>query len=315
MQRLQRNWLWKLMSLALAFSLYAFVRSQESVDRRELSVRLALTVPPGQELVEPATPPMARVVLTGPAEEIAALPAGAITASVPLEGYRSGERQRLPVSVKLPPEVDEKAVQVAVFPGWVEVLTEPHLSRAVQLEIDGDVPLPEGWDWVEPPRAEPPVKTVTVSGLKPEVDKVVRTVAVMREPGPQEVVVAQAQVRAEDRFHNEVVGGVTLDPPQITLQARLKRRFWQKLVYVQPVFAAPPGVRLRVTVDPKRVRVYGSDRGLQDLHFIETSEVSLPLGQARVSQDVTLDMTAGITRIEPPSVHITIEQIDAAEGR
>ena len=65
------------------------------------------------------------------------------------------------MSVKLPPEVDEKAVQVAVFPGWVEVLTEPHISRAVQLEIDGDVPLPEGWETGAasiPPRNSAPLQ-------------------------------------------------------------------------------------------------------------------------------------------------------------
>ena len=47
---------------------------------------------------------------------------------------------------------------------------------------------------------------------------------------------------------------------------------------------APPGSRLRVTVDPKRVMVYGTSRALQELHFIETPEVDVLACQPRFVQ-------------------------------
>jgi YbbR domain-containing protein len=78
---------------------------------------------------------------------------------------------------------------------------------------------------------------------------------------------------------------------------------------VQPIFSVPPGPRLRVTVDPKRVMVYGTARALQELHFIETPELDVPAGQARFEQEVHLDPGSGITRVDPPTVRVTVEQL------
>ena len=54
-------------------------------------------------------------------------------------------------------------------------------------------------------------------------------------------------------------------------------------------------------------------RALQELHFIETPEVDVPAGQLRFAQEVRLELTAGITRIEPPTVRVTIEQLQPGE--
>jgi YbbR domain-containing protein len=306
MEFLQRNWILKLVSLLLACALYFWVQRQESTSTREFTVPVDIPVPAGQVLVEPSTPPMIRVLVDGPAGQLESIQERDIHPVVRVSTQPTGQTIMLPVVVDRRGTLAEEGIGLRVEPPRISVETQARIERSAQVTVDAEGALPEGWDWVQPPRAD--TEQVMVSGLKPAVDRVVRVMAAVRTLNPQEQVVAPVNLRPVDRTGAEVEG-VTLDPSQVLVRARLTRTVWSKRVYVQPLFNAPPGPRLRVTVDPKGVMVYGTSRALQELHFIETPELDVPAGQPRYVQEVRLQLTAGITRIEPPTVRVTIEQL------
>ena len=53
---LQHNWVWKVISLIIALSLWLWVRSEETTNQRDFTLLLDVSVPAGQVLVEPPTP-------------------------------------------------------------------------------------------------------------------------------------------------------------------------------------------------------------------------------------------------------------------
>lgn len=309
MSILHRNWPFKLISLLLAFSLYVWVRRQEAVTQRNFLVRVQVPVPAGQELREPPTPPMVRVYLEGPAGKLESLREEDVRPVVRMEGYPPGERKKLPIYVERSGRAVDSDIETRVSPASLEVLTEARIERKLQVVIDTEGALPEGWDWAEPPR--PDTDHTTVSGLKPVVDRVARVVGRVRPLNPQEQVAEWVPLEALDSSGAELQDHVTLDPKQVLVRGRLTRTVWSKQVLVQPIFTPPPGMRLRVTMEPKRVILYGSARALQEIHFVETPELDVPVGQARYFREVRLEVPAGITRVEPPTVRITIDQVGA----
>jgi YbbR domain-containing protein len=310
---LQRNWIWKLISLLLAFALYVWVHQQEATGRREFPADAEILVPPGQVLVDPPTPTVpVRVICEGPAGELEGIQQRDIKPLVRLAGQQSGQTVHVAPAVERHGSLASEEISVRVEPRTIAIQTQARIERRVQLAIDAEGALPEGWNWVQPPRAD--VDQVLVSGLKPTVDQVARVVATVRTLNPQEQVVAPATVRAVDRMGEEL-DRVTLDPAQVLVRARLTRTVWSKRVYVQPIFSVSPGPRVRVTVDPKRVLVYGTERALQELHFIETPEIDVPAGQMRYAREVRLELMPGITRVEPQTVRVSVEMIQPGEGR
>jgi YbbR domain-containing protein len=310
MEFLQRNWILKLVSLLLACALYVWVQRQESSSTREFSLPVEIPVPTGQVLVEPPIPPTVHVTVEGPAGQLESIQERDIHPAIRVSTQPTGQTLMLPVVVDRRGTLAEEGLSLRVDPARIGVQTQARIERPVQVTVDAEGALPEGWDWVQLPR--PDTEQVMVSGLKPAVDQVARVIAAVRTLNPQEQVVASVSLRAVDRTGTEVER-VTLDPPVVLVRAHLTRTVWSKRVYVQPIFNAPPGARLRVTLDPKRVMVYGTSRALQELHFIETPELDIPAGQPRFAQEVRLELTAGITRIEPPTVRVTIEQLQPGE--
>lgn len=309
MRFFQHNLALKLICLALASSLYFWVRLEEQHARREFTAPLEIPIPSGQVLVEPPAPPLVRVTISGPSNQLDALRSEQIRPIVHLEGYQPGQGQRLRVDL---PGIGEP-LRVTTLPAWVQIRTEARIEKRVQISIDAEGALPEGWDWSVPPRTES--SEVTVSGLQSVVDRVVRVVAALQVLNPQEQLRLSVPLRAFDRADRQVHEQLSLDPSQVLVQARLQRTVWSKRVHVQPIFTPPPGVRLRVTVDPQRVMVYGTARALQEFHFIETPEIDVQLAQPRFSREVRLEPAPGIVRIEPPTARVTIEQLGVGEGR
>lgn len=312
MQVLQHNWLWKALSLVLAFVLYVFVSKQESPTQREWTgLPVDIPVPAGLELEQPVGSQTVTVRIQGPSQLLEAIHERDLHPYVPLEGYKPGVLDRREVHLKPATALEAHELNVAIIPAHVDIQLEARISRTFPLTIGADSALPEGWDWVQPPRTDVP--QVLVTGLKPVVDRVARVVADVHGLPPEEQVSVSATLHAEDHFGKEVLDHLSLEPTQVPVQARLKRRYWHKQVLVQPIFAAPPGAHLRVTVDPKRVTLYGSDRALQELQVIETPEISVPNGETRLSREVALELGQGVTRIDPPIVRVTIEQMPASE--
>lgn len=307
MQWVQHNWVWKIISLLLAFSLWAYVRDYEATERREFNVPVEIPVQPGQVLVEPVVLPLVRVTVDGPAGRLKELDPDQVKPIIRMAGYRHGETQRLRVEVPSIPE----DLQVYCLPAFVEVRTEARIERSFQLVIDSEGALPEGWDWVQPAKAD--ATEVTVSGLQSTVDRIARVVAPLPALNPQEQVRVSVNPKPLDKSGRDIDESVTLTPAQVIVQARLTRTVWSKQVYVQPVFSTPAGTRLRVTVDPRRVMIYGTARALQELHFIETPDLDIPASQPRFVREIRLELSPGIIRIEPGTVRITIEQLAPSE--
>ncbi|MBI3910242.1 MAG: hypothetical protein HY320_04830 [Armatimonadetes bacterium] len=302
----------KLLSLGFALLLFYYVHGQEFEAPRQFMAQVDIPVPPGQALVTPSSShQLVTISVRGPTWLLNDLQDTDWQAELDLSGFQPGQQQALPVRVIVPEKLRGRGAQIEAHPSQIIVHMEPRVTKALPVTLDADNALPSEWEWREPPRATP--AQVSVQGLRPQVERVARVVAALRDISPQESLSLPVTLHALDRHGQDMAGEVQLEPPFARVKGRLVRQVWSKRVYVQVVFAGiPPGWRPQVSAEPSTVAVYGSLEALRDLQFLETPVVELPEGQTKVTEEVTLSPPPGITRLQPRTVKVVVQAIPRA---
>ena len=308
----RHNLFFKIVALALAVALKLYVSKQETSDERFIVRTLSYSLPAGQELVEPTILPKIRVRLTGPAGELQAVDPQLVEVSLDTSGYQPGSRLSAPVRVSLPANVAD-SVRAAPDPASIAIRGEERAERRFPVSVEvGE--LPEGLERVGSIDAQP--AEVVVRGLQSDLERVQRVVAritELRSPGPFNRPVT---LRALDKNGASMTGGVDLQPSQVQVRGLLERTVWSARAYVQPIFETLPiGMRVKsVTVDPRRVTLYGSQTAVNSSQVLETQPLTVPEGQTEWNSTVRLTSPDGITRIVPESVRVTVVLEPVAEA-
>src|SRR5690348_15803271 len=126
---LQHNWVWKVISLLIAFSLWLWVRSEETTNQRDFTVLLDVSVPAGQVLVEPPTPVPVRVSIQGSAEELELIHERDVRPTVHMEGYHPGQTAHLTVDVERTAALAYDDLRIRSFPPTITIRTEVRIER------------------------------------------------------------------------------------------------------------------------------------------------------------------------------------------
>jgi YbbR domain-containing protein len=299
---LRHNWYWKVLSLVIAVVVAVYVRKQQDLVRMPVRLPLDITAPNGQRVVEPAAGEQIQVTLEGPAETVRAIESDEISVIFDTSHVAPGQRVRVPVAVELPPKYRNRVV-AEWRPRIVTVRFEADTVREFPVEV-ALLNRREGWLIPEPLTVTP--GRITISGAQDAVDRVARVVAPVSLDDNARIN-ALATLQALDRG-GEVVGEqLQLEPPQVTVSGVQQQEAMEKRVPVQPLFQAPPGMRVtEVEVSPAWARVRGTERTVSDVYVVETDPIQLPEGRTQISQEVRLVSPKPGVEVVPGQVRLRL---------
>ena len=302
MKFLKHNWNWKLLSIVLAVIVASFVYRGETIQRTTLLLPIAIAQPARQRVEEPAPGSTVRVDLEGPATIVNRLvQAEQVKLNLDTSHVRPGERTQVPIGIEIPLAYRDE-VHVSWRPRAVSVLLASDLTRTLPILSN---PLNElsGWEFTEPPRVDPP--RVKVRGSQSALERVERVLAsFLLDEKPS--IARLVRLQAVDNKGTIITEDVQLDPPQAMVSAIQQRVVLQKRVPVQPVFQAPPGASVDVTVQPSRVQVTGPQTAVGNIYVIETDPFQIPAGRTTFSQEVVLVPQAERVQVSPSRVRVTV---------
>jgi YbbR domain-containing protein len=305
------RWLWEnFSSLLLAFVLaltvwVAAVSAEDPVQERTMTTPVPIelrNIPPGLMIVQkPAE--STRVTLRAPQSVWDNLSPADLEVWADLAGAQSGS-----VRLELHSKIDVRPVEVThLEPSTISLRLEPTASNEFSIELDTVGEPAVGY------RANQAVidpTTTVVSGPSPAVGQVDRVVAQLDLSGRSQDINELLTLQAVDS-NGDVVTGVSLDPDQVQVNAKIEDLGGYRSVVVSPKIEGEvePGYQLtRITVTPTLVRVFSPDpqvvNGLSG--FVETEPVSLAGATEDFERRVALNLPEGVSIVGEQSVVVQV---------
>jgi YbbR domain-containing protein len=298
---LKHNWPWKLICLAGALAAKVYVTRQQDALRQIIDQPIPIVAPPGQHVEEPAGEARVRIDLQGPAELMQDLQDQDVVVKVETSTLKPGVLTTVPVHVELSPKLRDRVVVLGWKPTQLPVKLASDVTKTLSVRVRVLRRLPD-WEFRTVPTTVP--EQVVVRGAKEDVDRVA-TVEAGFFPEPTEHLNETVAVQAMDA-DGHLVTTVQLSPPQVLVNVLQERVVLEKDVPVQPLFSAPPGRRVTVTVFPTKVRLTGPKAIVGEIYVVETPAVVLAPGQAKVSKQVMLAPPRTGVEVKPRQVTVTL---------
>lgn len=297
-----------LLSLVLAFGLWAFVTYQNDPETTRVIAGLTVSIENLEEDLEVVgDPPTVDVTLQGPQSVITPLERESVLVSVDMDGLDSTGTHEVNVDVDVPSDVRIRDV----VPETVAIEIDQMSSREdVPVTVADPEDVPQNYQ-VSSTTVEP--ETINLAG--PE-----RTL--------QQVDRAEVQVAVGGRTSNfsesvtpvlldedgEELNGVQIDPPEVSVTVTLDVRGQVRKVIPVVVGddALEPGYELvRTTVLPTdEVVVDGPDEQLANIFFVTTEPIDVTgWDESEMVRDVALDLDRlpDEVELEQRTVHVSIE--------
>jgi YbbR domain-containing protein len=303
MDFLKHNRLLKLVALAAAIMLAVYVHREADQARASFQLSAPIQAPPGERVKAPLPSFTVRVDLEGPSEMIRQITTDDLHVQIDTSRVRPSHQTSVPIEVTLPDKYDR------VLPDWrprsVQVLFEPDATKELPVLLKPLNP-PEGWEFREPPRANP--SRVTVSGPQEVVDRVIAVVAPFSLDASERISTT-ATLQAEDADHTLIPSDqVRVEPPQATITGLQERVVLQKRVPVQPLFRVPEGSRVSIqSITPSEAQLVGPKRLVADIYVVETERVNLAPGNGLTTKDVPITLAREGVQVTPNRVKIVFQ--------
>jgi YbbR domain-containing protein len=160
-------------------------------------------------------------------------------------------------------------------------------------------------------------KTVEVTGPRSLVDRTKRARAAMDLMGVFPDVAVAVDARALDSGGSPVEG-VMLTPPKVNVQVRMTLAVVPRTV---PVFlrtsgTLAPGLEITsVRVEPSLVTILGAANRVEEVDYVETSELPLRAVQRSFMRELSLVVPNGVTLLTDPMVMVSakVKQVEPPE--
>lgn len=311
MRVLKHNWPVKLLALLVAVVLFVYVRGQQDRVRSTLFLPVIIPAPTGQRVVEPSAGAQVRVDLEGPAEIIRSLDSEQVKLNIDTSGVKPGTTVRVPVAVDIPENLRNRGLEAVWRPQSIRVKLISDATRRLAVEVE-PTKEPEGWELTSPPQLTP--AQVTISGSNQDVGSADRVVAHFPLE-PTERISALVPVQVLDASGTDITDQVKPNPAQVLVSATQERMVLQKDVPVQPVFRAPPGMRVTARVTPARVRLIGPEARLGQVYVVETAPFEMPPGRTQFTKDAPLVSPGEGIVLRPDLVRVEVKAQPLAQPR
>lgn len=307
------------MAALLAFALWIFVSYTQNPDVTSSFEGVPVELEglaPGMLVVDNDGQPRngrATVNLTVDADEdtLRNLTVSDLRAFVDMTGRGPGEHS-VPVNV-VPTRTGLQRARFSADPDFLLIRLDQEITRTVPLSIEISGSVPFGFESREPLAtvAGQPVETVTIRGPQGRVERVVRArisadidrlTANYNSPRTPEAMADDGQVLA----------GVSLDPPIVTLEVPISSSVGVKRVPVVPVLGGQPAsgyVVTGVAVEPQLVTLTGSSGPLDALESVSTQEVSIAGASQTFTRTVRIvePVNSQLGFGEPESAVVTVQ--------
>lgn len=166
-------------------------------------------------------------------------------------------------------------------------------------------------------KAEPLVKAVSIEGPSMAVGAVSRVVGYVSLAGKDSDFTVPVPLVAVNKEGKEV-GDIKMTPDTVNVQVSIVKGLYKKFVDIKPIAAndLPEGLVLgSITVEPAKIDIFGDQRVVDTLEFVETERISLADVTKATTKEVRLKLPIGITVTNDTIlVKITIAGQEAEKG-
>ena len=285
-----------ILAFLLALGLWMVVQNEQNPERSQLTQFTVpvdvVDIPPGLTLVGEA--PRVQLWVRALESTWPRLRAESFRARVNAAGINSGV-------VELPVEVDilESSVFVAEpRPERVRLRLEQVRENTVPVRVDPSGSVPFGYTFASP-KVSP--DHVTVSGPESLVELVEAAVVNVRMEGVTVSLSGNFSPRPVDGRGTEVKG-VTVNPPQVSVEVPVNQEVAYKEVGIRPVTQGklPPGYyMLPVEVDPPIATIVGNPGVISSVGYLETEAVDISDASSSVVRRAKLVLPPGVSLLQP----------------
>lgn len=296
-ERLKNQWLLKLLSLALAISLWAYVRENPSISK-QIDVPVATINTPRGLVVLSKQPDEIEVTVQSQRGSLSESVLDTIRLVADLSGTHVGQQQ-------VPVELHGVLGDVEAIPHKRLVMVTldklDSKQRPVIVELRG-IPA-EGYS-AQAPQVQP--NEVTVRGPSSLVRSVARVVAVADISGYSATAQLQASVEARDE-RNVAISGLHVQPAQVQVTISMTKLV-TRTVLVKPLFSAPPaGYQISsVQASPTTVPIAGDADKVKRVEYLSTERIDISRLRGKRTVTVHIDFPDGIESMGVGAVSITV---------
>ncbi len=302
---LRDNWRYKLLALVFAVALHAYVVGQSAPGQpRMMVVPLTLRSAPPGLLLDEKTLPQITVTLDGPAEDVAHVPEGGVTASVDLSHAHVGTNSSLPVHISLPTGL-AGTVTAEAQPPSVPLLLQPKAHRRLPIMAVPPGAAPAGYVF-RVPQVSP--RYATVEGSRSAVGAVRQIVIKADDDTPVGTVDDTFPIIALDSDDSQVEG-VTITPPTAHVRIEMGRAPVSKTLLISPRIVGIPAFPSRITdvqVSPPTLLVTGRSDRLTQVGTLSTVPVDVSGATSDVVRQVSCAPPPGLSPVGPGLVTVTV---------
>lgn len=290
---LRRNLGYKILSLALALLLYAVVYAQRRpIQSREIFIQPEVVNLSDGMMVK--TPPAgAKVTVTGSPAGIEDFSNQRIKAVVNLANAKTGNN---PVEIEY--RTGETGVEV-IGPQRTQVAIEKSERVSFSVDVLYNEKPPPGYVF-EGPKVEP--SKVVVRGLRSEVSRVTRVVAIVNNADSTGAFSGMLDVAAQTSGYEDV-DGVTVEPSKVTVTIGLKKAPLYKDMVLSAAFQgtpAPGAAIIGYTFDPLTVNVTGPRDDITNRSTIAVP-VDISNIEGSITRQIRVPVPPGLKIVSPES--------------
>jgi YbbR domain-containing protein len=299
------NWPLKLGAVALASLLYGGLVVSQNTDAFPGSVQIRIINPPANAIVPPNLGAVSGIRYVAPPNLGLRIDSSSFTATVNLAGVvPTGQPITLDVSVEA---VDDRVQVIDFQPKRITVTIDELATRVVPVRVVLG-PIPSGLD-VGDPVAD--AKSATVSGPKSVVDSVTEAQAPVTIDATGIDVDQLVNLVAIDANGTELGtdSRIEIDPQRVRVQVQVFTDRRSKALPVAPNVVGTPAAGFEVAsieVSPPVVSVQGDANDLASLDRADTQPISISGASSQVTQEVGLDLPAGVQALDVSAVKVTV---------
>ena len=293
---------YKLASLALALTLWAYVVSSEPLVDETVRVPVVLEhLGPGLQIAsfEPKDIP---VTITARKNVVAAMRRGDQDMKLcgDLSGRKVGGPQRVSLNLI---NVPRGATATMWEPRFAEVVVDTVVTRTRNIDVVRRGYPAEGLIVDSISLAPPTTEVRTVSSVLARIDRIVAVVDVR---GRGQTFADKVSLQAWDS-KDVPVTGVTITPPETRATVSL-RRVEQKVVVVEPRLTPPAlGYRVtRITCTPQTIAISGEGDVLAEVVTVPTRPIDLTYVASSITRTVSLQPPEGVQLVGPKNVTVRV---------
>jgi len=305
MKLITEDWKYKLLALAIAFSLWGYVSSQRNPNtqqRYNIPVELR-NIQPGCNVELSSN--QVSVIVKGPKLVLDRINEENLKAWVDLNSIKDTTETNRTIKVNVDTDIKlKKKVFLSAIPKNIEIKVTPMNTKYMSIDLHYLSPVQAGYRYDKKSQSD---TTVLVTGPVERINKIVKVVANVPDV-PITGYEGYIELNAYDK-NNRLVPDISLDPNAINVKVTLKEEQIQKQMLINPILVGEikyPLMVKDVSVSPNEILVSGTSAILKDMNVIKTEIISIDDLTTTTTKKVKCILPDNVKAVSGDTVDVTI---------